>query len=829
MTAAVALAPGQVLVEQFLGASHLSPFATDRQCQDLIERFMHSGTHGPAARVQQHPQRWKRLLGDKFPSKVAESGLHVQLTQKPRQEVRPTMMSVPTERHAWTTQEVLRLHTNGMLELAPMHDGDKAIETDAPPWERQSVGHCAPKFRAVPPSNMTVSLDGLSQEELLLQQRLLQQNQELARSASVLPTKPNNNVSFSDWESAVFTVPKKDAGNRLCTNLKPLNAFQEARPFKLEGVKEIKAMIRPGDYGMTADLKDAYTQCGLSSVDRKLTRFWWNGVRYQWRTLMFGLAQAPYLWTKLLKPVIAHLRTIGIRCILYLDDLIVVAGSKVQTAEHMAIAMATFGEHLGLKWKVSKCDLLPKQEFEALGLIWNSDQMTVSVNKARMSALQHAAKRLLKRFKEKQPVKVRDLARVVGQAQSCTDGVQHTRRFTAALKWILRKQVKKKGWDGLCDNVDWSLAIASLEWWINQSNDHNLSPLVSRPHRRRARYGADAAGTLGWGAWLEFAGKTWTTFGVFTPKETKEHINVKEFLAQVLGARPLVDQAIPRHLQVDLLLEKLTDNTTALRYANKLYGPVQRLVELSCEQYDWAVARGLEERSSHIAGVDHILADDLSRIDVLAMQNDLSEWSIPTNLMRTHVFQVWGQPDFDLFATRVNKHCKRFASYRLDDEAELLDAFRHNWRGLGMRLYAFPPFNQVARTIKKVNDDKVHQMILVTPFWPTQSWFPALMRMSTELPYVLPSDPMTLRPPLSNSDLTWSCKWPLIVWNISSLTASGVNLRETAYSSVCSGTRTDAISSMIPRGTSLYNGAGDQASEAETASTILTSFQRILR
>ena len=52
--------------------------------------------------------------------------------------------------------------------------------------------------------------------------------------------------------------------------------------------------------------------------------FCWKGVYYVFTVLPFGLASACYVFTKLLRPLVKHLRSQGIRMVLYLDDGIVV-------------------------------------------------------------------------------------------------------------------------------------------------------------------------------------------------------------------------------------------------------------------------------------------------------------------------------------------------------------------------------------------------------------------------------------------------------------------------------------------------------------------------
>ena len=53
--------------------------------------------------------------------------------------------------------------------------------------------------------------------------------------------------------------------------------------------------------------------------------FRWRGIYYRWCVLPFGLSCSPYYFGKTLKPVVKHLRSLGIRLVLYVDDYLVLA------------------------------------------------------------------------------------------------------------------------------------------------------------------------------------------------------------------------------------------------------------------------------------------------------------------------------------------------------------------------------------------------------------------------------------------------------------------------------------------------------------------------
>ena len=99
-------------------------------------------------------------------------------------------------------------------------------------------------------------------------------------------------------------------------NLKPLNTFLANQHFKMEGICRVKELLRKGDWMCSVDLKDAYLSVAIAKHHRKYLRFVWEGTTYEFTCLPFGLCSAPRIFTKLLHPVMAHLRFLGLRTVI---------------------------------------------------------------------------------------------------------------------------------------------------------------------------------------------------------------------------------------------------------------------------------------------------------------------------------------------------------------------------------------------------------------------------------------------------------------------------------------------------------------------------------
>ena len=67
-----------------------------------------------------------------------------------------------------------------------------------------------------------------------------------------------------------------------------------------------------------------YLSIPIHPAHQKYLRFWWKGNLYQYTALLFGLATATRVFTKVMKPILASLCSRGLRMVGYLDDLLII-------------------------------------------------------------------------------------------------------------------------------------------------------------------------------------------------------------------------------------------------------------------------------------------------------------------------------------------------------------------------------------------------------------------------------------------------------------------------------------------------------------------------
>ena len=84
--------------------------------------------------------------------------------------------------------------------------------------------------------------------------------------------------------------------------------------------------------------------------------------------------------------------------------------------------------------------------------------------------------------------------------------------------------------------------------------------------------------------------------------------------------------------------------------------------------------------------------------------------------------------------------------------------------------YASPPppsFSLTNQILKKVRQEKVEQMIIVTPTWQTQPWYPLLLDMSMQCPLLLtPLPDLLLDSQRNKHPFVQNRKLMLVTWKV---------------------------------------------------------------
>jgi len=124
-----------------------------------------------------------------------------------------------------------------------------------------------------------------------------------------------------EFISPTFVTEKSDGGYRFILNLKRLNKEVDKIKFKMQTLKSIICLVRPGAYMAKLDIKDAYYSIPIHKDSRKLSKFYFKGELFQFKALPNGYTAGPRKFTKVMKPPLSKLRKQGVTIADYIDDL----------------------------------------------------------------------------------------------------------------------------------------------------------------------------------------------------------------------------------------------------------------------------------------------------------------------------------------------------------------------------------------------------------------------------------------------------------------------------------------------------------------------------
>jgi len=131
-------------------------------------------------------------------------------------------------------------------------------------------------------------------------------------------------------------------------------------------------------YMSSIDLKDAYYLILVYEPHRKFLRFQWKNSLYEFSCLCFGLCTAPRVFTKLLKPIFAILRSEGFISCVYVDDILLLGNTTTKCKENLSRSMQ-FLERLGWMINLQKSHMIPTKSIKYLGFLFDSFNMTLSL------------------------------------------------------------------------------------------------------------------------------------------------------------------------------------------------------------------------------------------------------------------------------------------------------------------------------------------------------------------------------------------------------------------------------------------------------------------
>ncbi len=193
------------------------------------------------------------------------------------------------------------------------------------------------------------------------------------------------------------------------------------------------------------------------------------------------------------------------------------------------------------------------------------------------------------------------------------------------------------------------------------------------------------------------------------------------------GCLPGFDVFSPRSRVYHIIVR--TDNMAVVSHINRQGGLRSRTLDrLARRLLLWSQDKFLSLKAVHVPGILNLADDFLSRQKLRP-----GEWM----LNRQTVSQIWdlfGEAEVDLFASQESSQCPFWFSLSFPTTLGI-DAFTHLWPNVS--LYAFQPIKLIPEVLCRVKVSSA-RLLLIAPFWPSQTWFSELTPLLYRSPWEIP-------------------------------------------------------------------------------------------
>ena len=236
----------------------------------------------------------------------------------------------------------------------------------------------------------------------------------------------------------LLSVSVQNTGKkRLILDLRNINLHVFKQKFKCEGLHTIKDISSRNCFVFSFDLKSGYHHADIFVEHRKYLAFSWDfgtgHARYfQFTVLPFGLSSAPFIFTKLLRPLETHWRSHGIPIAIFFDDGIGAGDTLKNARANSAIVQSDLAQ-CGFLVNPEKSNWEPKTRFSWIGYTIDTQTGLIHANEERIKKLSFELEQICANWQSSELVHVRLLASIVGQiislSASCGSVTQIMTRY----------------------------------------------------------------------------------------------------------------------------------------------------------------------------------------------------------------------------------------------------------------------------------------------------------------------------------------------------------------------------------------------------------------
>ncbi len=542
--------------------------------------------------------------------------------------------------------------------------------------------------------------------------------------ADLLPYQPSVVNPFS---VSIRANRKK----RLIVDLRHLNQFLVPPKFKLDDYHTALPALRGANFLFAFDLKKGYYHVELEEAIRDLFGFSFSfkGKTYfgRWNICPFGLSTTPFLFTKLLKPLLARWRALGLHIFIYLDDGLALCNCWDEALWFSHIVRSDLHSS-GFHEQELKCLWDPQTTAPWLGIVIDLLSHTLAYTEECKEWILKA----LKAFLSSSISTPRLLLGIAGQINSLSLVIGSRALIDTK---IFYKETLPHIKNRFCWDIHFSVSdesrAAALAWQTFFLQFGGSRSFLSKGDPVVIFSNASASGS---GAFIA-SPKEVNAKDKYLPLEEGPLQSIclcswsdsEKVLSSTWRELKIVEEglrAFRKQLQgkeVHWFLDNLGGTSVIRRGSMKAnLNPLAKLIADWCDSEDISLS------------ISWIRRDYNEDADRLSWFIDLDDWSLSQELCR-QLQQRWFGCSVDRFANGQNHRLPRFNSCFSVPGCEAVDAFSQVW---SQELnWLVPPPSLIALTIEHLIRDKA-KGILVCPRWPSSPFWPFLFRRCGPAPFI---------------------------------------------------------------------------------------------
>lgn len=454
------------------------------------------------------------------------------------------------------------------------------------------------------------------------------------------------------------------------------------------------------------DLKSGYHHVDINENFQKFLGFSWlvDGKikHFVFTVLPFGLSSAPFIFTKLVRPLVKYWRKNLIRIACFLDDGISVAESLIEGIQNSNFVRETL-QKAGFVVNIEKSAWEPQESITWLGITIDLKIKSFCISNSRIESITYS----LTKLTSTPYVTARNVAKVVGKIISTIFVLGNIVRLKT--RFLYKSIIAQNTWDSHFNILYFHDAVKEIIFWKLNVNLLNKRSLISYKVPITKVY-SDASNS-GIGTCFTLKGEK---FLIHRNLSTEEKI--KSSTWRELEAIRFSLTSIPSYLSNNTLFW-YTDNFAASKIVESGSNKSELQVK-ALEIFDICKTKNIDLKINWISRENNKEADCISKII------DHDDWVVNTFFFK-FITNKWGKITIDRFASSKNTKSPRFNSKYLCPSTEAVNAFSQDWSE--EKNWLVPPIYLIPKCLNHFSVSKPGTTgILIVPVWQSAAFWPLL-------------------------------------------------------------------------------------------------------